>query len=254
MQVRVLGCSGGIGADLRTTAFLVDEDILVDAGTGVGDLTPEEMQGIRHVFVSHCHLDHVCSIPLLANSLFSRTDEALVVHAPQVTIDALRRHLFNGEIWPDFSVLPDPERPVVRFEALEAGDSRSIRGRTFEAIEVRHAVPAVGYRCSDAVSAVCFSGDTSSNESLWSALNTAGALDLLIVEVGYCDADEAQARQALHYCPRLLAADLAQLDSKPRIAVTHLKPGDEERTMAELRTRLPDYDLVRLQRGDSFRL
>ncbi len=254
MQVRVLGCSGGIGADLRTTAFLVDDDVLIDAGTGVGDLTAEQMQRIRHVFVTHSHLDHICSIPLLANSLFGRPDEALVIHAPQVTIDALQRHLFNGSIWPDFSVLPDPERPVLRFEPLEAGASRTLDGRTFEAIEVRHAVPAVGYRCSDAGGAVCFSGDTSRNDTLWSALNAAGRLDLLIVEVGYPDADEVQARQALHYCPRLLAADLALLDSRPRVAVTHLKPGHEDRTMEELRARLPGHDLVCLQRGDSFRL
>lgn len=254
MQVRVLGCSGGIGADLRTTAFLVDDDILVDAGTGVGDLTPEQMQRIRHVFVTHSHLDHVCSIPLLANSLFDRLDEGLVIHGPQAAIDALRRHLFNGEIWPDFSVLPDPERPVLRFEPIEPGASRSIEGRTFEAIEVRHAVPAVGYRCADTSGTVCFSGDTSSNDTLWSALNAAGALDLLIVEVGYPDADEPQARQALHYCPRLLAADLDRFEGTPRIAVTHLKPGHEDRTMAELRAHLPRHELVRLQRGDSFRL
>lgn len=254
MQVRVLGCSGGIGADLRTTAFLVDDDVLVDAGTGVGDLTADEMQRIRHVFVTHSHLDHVCSIPLLANSLFDRPGEALVIHGPVATLDALRRHLFNGEIWPDFSVLPDPERPVLRFEPLEAGGSRTIEGRTFEAIEVRHAVPAVGYRLSDAGGAVCFSGDTSSNDTLWPALNAAGSLDLMIVEVGYADDDEPRARQALHYCPRLLAADLEHLEATPRIAVTHLKPGCEDRTMAELRAHLPGYELVRLQRGDSFRL
>ena len=43
MQVRVLGCSGGIGARARTTSFLVDHDILVDAGTGVEDLSVEEV-------------------------------------------------------------------------------------------------------------------------------------------------------------------------------------------------------------------
>jgi hypothetical protein len=43
MQIRVLGCSGSIAAGSRTTSFLVDDDVLVDAGTGVGDLTLDEM-------------------------------------------------------------------------------------------------------------------------------------------------------------------------------------------------------------------
>ena len=39
MKFRVLGCSGGIGARARTTSFLVDDDVLLDAGTGVEDLS-----------------------------------------------------------------------------------------------------------------------------------------------------------------------------------------------------------------------
>ena len=34
MRLRVLGCSGGIGGrHLRTTSYLLDSDILIDAGT-----------------------------------------------------------------------------------------------------------------------------------------------------------------------------------------------------------------------------
>ena len=31
MRIRVLGCSGGIGAGARTSAMLVDNDVLIDA-------------------------------------------------------------------------------------------------------------------------------------------------------------------------------------------------------------------------------
>jgi len=254
MHLRVLGCSGGIGAGLRTTAFLVDEDVLIDAGTGVGDLSYDEMRRIRHVFVTHSHLDHVASIPLLVDSLFEDLKEPLIVHAQQATIDALRQHVFNWRIWPDFSELPDHEHPVLRFEPLEPGESVSVGNRTFEAIPVRHTVPAVAYRCSNAVSAFCFSGDTSTNDTLWPALNRAGALDMLIVEVGFPNADVELARLALHYSPGLLAEDIAKLDVRPRVCVTHLKPGDEARTMEELREALPGHDLHRLQGGESFQL
>ena len=115
-------------------------------------------------------------------------------------------------------------------------------------------VPTVGYRCSNSVSAFCFSGDTSTNDTLWPALNNGRTLDLLIVEVGFPNADEALARVAQHYCPALLATDLAKLDSRPRIAVTHLKAGQETRTMEELQSALPGHELHRLQRGEAFRL
>ena len=46
MHIRVLGCSGAIGKDCRTTSFLLDDNVLVDAGTGVGDLTLDELRRI----------------------------------------------------------------------------------------------------------------------------------------------------------------------------------------------------------------
>ena len=54
MQIRVLGCSGSIAAGSRTTSFLLDSSVLIDAGTGVGvgDLTLDEMAGIDHIFIT----------------------------------------------------------------------------------------------------------------------------------------------------------------------------------------------------------
>jgi ribonuclease BN (tRNA processing enzyme) len=254
MQLRVLGCSGGFGAGLRTTAFLLDQDVLIDAGTGVGDLAHEEMRQVRHVFLTHSHLDHVASLPLLVDTLFDELAEPLVVHAQQCTIDALQEHLFNGQIWPDFSALPDPSHPVLRYEALAPGDCVRLGDREFSAIPVRHTVPTVAYRCATADAAFCFSGDTTTNETLWPALNEAGKLDLLVVEVGFPDREEKLAHLARHYCPSLLARDLAQLDGRPRIGVTHLKAGHEDETMDELAAALPGHDLYRLQAGESIQL
>lgn len=254
MQVRVLGCSGGIGVGLRTTAFLIDDDVLIDAGTGVCDLGYEAMRGIRHVFVTHSHLDHVVSIPLLVDALFNELTEPLVVHAESATIEALRAHVFNDVIWPDFTRLPDPDRPVLRFEPIEAGEVTQVGERSFEAIRVFHAVPAVAYLCTGATGAFCFSGDTTTNDTLWPALNRAPRLDLLIVEVGFSDRETWLAHLARHYSPALLAADIAKLEHRCPIALTHLNPGDEERTMAELYAALPEHTLYRLQGDETFTL
>jgi len=254
MRVRVLGCSGGFGFGLRTSAFLVDDDILIDAGTGVGDLTYEEMCRIDHIFVTHSHLDHVTSIPLLVDTLLGERDKPLVVHARQATIDALQAHLFNGQIWPDFTALPNPEAPALRFEAIEPGETVWVGERSFEAIAVNHTVPAVGYRCAGVSAAFCFSGDTSTNDTLWPALNAAGPLDLLIVEVGFPNRERELADLAKHYCPELLAHDLGKLATAPPIAVTHLKAGGESEITAELETALSGYPLHRLQGGESFQL
>jgi ribonuclease BN (tRNA processing enzyme) len=146
MRLRVLGCSGGIGGrQLRTTSFLVDGDILLDAGSGVGDLSLAELTRIDHVFVTHSHLDHVTSIPFLIDTVGGMRSKPITVHATAATTEILRNHLFNWSIWPDFSEIPTPEAPFMRYAEVELGHTVTISGRAFTPLPANHTVPAVGY-------------------------------------------------------------------------------------------------------------
>ena len=50
--------------------MLVDDDVLIDAGTGIGDLALEDLDSIRHVFLTHAHLDHIAGLPMLVDRVF----------------------------------------------------------------------------------------------------------------------------------------------------------------------------------------
>jgi cAMP phosphodiesterase len=250
MKIRILGCSGGVGLGLRTTSLLIDEDILIDAGSGVGDLTLDEMAAIRHIFLTHSHLDHVAFIPLMLDSIFEQRAEPLVVHGQAVTLEALQRHIFNWVIWPDFAQLPSVDRPVLRYEVMMPGQVVTMSGRSFEMIPVDHAVPAVGYRVACPTGVIAFSGDTSTNDSFWAGLNVHERLDMLIVETAFCNADLAISLLAKHYCPSLLAADLKKLKHRPDIYITHNKPGDEDDIFAECAASLGGHKLHRLISGE----
>ncbi|HEY9148876.1 MAG TPA: MBL fold metallo-hydrolase, partial [Gammaproteobacteria bacterium] len=117
MELRVLGCSGGIGGDKRrTTSFLLGEDVLIDAGSGVADLELEQMEKIRHIFLTHSHLDHIHMIPLLLDTVFDRLEQPVVIHGLPQTLKALQTHIFNDIIWPDFATLPNADFPVMVYE------------------------------------------------------------------------------------------------------------------------------------------
>ena len=255
MRLKVLGCSGGIGDGLRTTSLLIDDDILIDCGTGVGDLSLEEQARLRHVFITHTHLDHIAALPLLIDTLFDQLQgRPLTIHALPESIEILKQHIFNWQIWPDFFELPDREHPVVRFEPMSPGEPVTIGGRTLEMVPVNHAVPAVAY-CVRADSCVfAFSGDTTTNDSLWEALNAYERLDLLVVECAFANHDRELSELAKHYCPETLIADLAKLRHRPRTCITHLKPGDEDMIFGELEAGMPDRELQRLRSGDVFQL
>lgn len=255
MKLRVLGCSGGVGAGLRTTSFLVDDDILIDAGSGVGELTLDEMSKLRHLFITHSHLDHICLLPLLVDSIFDRLKEPLLVHAQPATLKALQDHIFNWAIWPDFAKLPTPDKPVMRYVPMVPGEITCLEGRTFEMIPVNHIVPAVGYRVEGPDgSAFAFSGDTTTNDSFWARVNAFARLDLLIVETAFSNADEELSRLARHYCPNTLAADIVKLRHRPPIYLTHNKPGEEQTIFNECTALLPSWNLKQLRGNEIFQL
>jgi cAMP phosphodiesterase len=239
MQIRILGASGGIGDGARTTSLLVDGRILIDAGTGVADLALEQMAAIDHIFLTHAHLDHVACIPFLADSVGSRRRQPLVVHAQAATLDVLRQHVFNNALWPDFTVIPSAEKPYLRFEELAPGASLTLDGRRFQSIPVSHSIPAVGYLVGNGRASLAFSGDTSSTEAFWAALNDCADLKYLLVETSFTDEEEALSRLSGHLCPRLLAQELEKLTRPATIYITHLMPGEEQAIMSEIHRQVP---------------
>jgi ribonuclease BN (tRNA processing enzyme) len=237
MQIRVLGCSGSIAAGSRTTSFLVDGDLLIDAGTGVGDLTLDEMAGVDHIFITHSHLDHVLSIGLLADTVTRKrvalSRPPVQVHALPATIDALRKHIFNGVIWPDFTRLPSAEHPVLRLLPLEVGQVVQAGARQIEVLPARHTVPAVGYAVLGGQGAWVFSGDTGPNPALWQRLATM-PVAALVIETAFRDDEHALATISQHLCPAQLQRELAHLQAPADVYITHIKPGEVDAVMSEI--------------------
>lgn len=249
MRLRILGCSGGIGGDLRTTSMLLDDDVLIDAGTGVGELTLDEMIRIDHVFVTHSHLDHICSIPFLVDTVGYLRNTPLTVYATRETVDALRNHVFNDSIWPDFTRLPRPEAPYLQFREIGRSETVTLAGRKITAICADHLVPAVGYWLDSGTASMVFTGDTGPNDALWEIVNNIGNLRYLIIETAFCNRDYAIAICSRHLCPSLLAAEIGKLRLPAEIFITHLKPGDRSLTMAEVAAALPAYQPKMLEHG-----
>jgi ribonuclease BN (tRNA processing enzyme) len=252
MQIRVLGCSGSIAAGSRTTSFLLDDNVLIDAGTGVGDLTLDELARIDHVLVTHSHLDHVLAIGLLADSVTRRRRAAarppVSVHALASTIAALRLHIFNGVIWPDFTRLPDPAHPVLQFLAVEVGQVLELGARQVEVLPARHTVPAVGYAVLGAPGAWVFTGDTGPNPALWQRLATL-PVAALVIETAFGNDEYALADLSQHLCPAQLQLELAQLAAPADVYITHIKPGEVDAVMSEIAAQCSPHRIRALATG-----
>lgn len=235
MKLKVLGCSGGIGGrNARTTAFLADDDILIDGGTGVTELELDALARIDHIFVTHSHLDHIASIPLLVDSVGELRNVPITVYATAATIAILRAHIFNWQIWPDFTTIPNPRRPYLRFRPIEVGERVPLGRRAVTALPALHTVPAVAYCLDSGAGKLVYSGDTAYSPELVAAVNALADLRHLIIETAFADAQHGLALAARHLCPSTLAAMLDGITGSPNVLVTHLKPGQVERIMREV--------------------
>ena len=253
MKVRILGCSGGIGGrHLRTTSMLVDHDILIDAGTGVADLSLAELAMIDHVFITHSHLDHIAALPLMIDSITDMRDKPLMVYSTDATLEIIRNHIFNWAIWPDFTEIPSRENAVMQFKAIRVGQRIHIDRRTIVALPAEHTVPAVGYHLDSGAGSLVFTGDTTVNEALWPIVNKIVNLRYLLIETAFSNREKRLAEMSKHLCPSLLASELDKLVREVEIYITHLKPGQIELTMSEIEECVGHFKPKMLQSNQVF--
>lgn len=235
MKVRVLGCSGAIAKDCRTTSFLVDADLLVDAGTGVGDLTLDEMRGINHVLLTHSHLDHIAALPLMVDATAGQRSSPLQVYALAGTLNALQAHIFNNIIWPDFTRIPSAQAPFISLHEISLGQTLTLGGKQVEVLPAVHTVPAVGFAIAAGAGCWVFTGDTERNPAFWRRINQLNVA-LLVIETAFSNREKDLAKRSLHLSPHALAEELDCIDKTKKypIYITHTKPMETELIMAEI--------------------
>ncbi len=237
MDIRVLGCHGSKLPGYNTTCFLLDEEILLDAGTITSVLSLEEQIKIGYVLVTHAHLDHVCDIMFLADNLYYSKKEypAIRVLSTQGVIDALRANLFNNIIWPDFSSIPTPETALFKFDIVQLDERFNLNNFTITAVRVNHTVETIGYVIESESGSFLFIGDTGPTEDIWEVARKLKNLKAVFVEVSLPDSMEDIAGITGHLTPASLGRELKKLGAAtPKIYLYHMKPQYEETIRKEI--------------------
>jgi glyoxylase-like metal-dependent hydrolase (beta-lactamase superfamily II) len=253
MKLTVLGCAGGIGGRERlTTCLLVDDDILLDAGTGLSSLDLDALLGIDHVFLTHAHLDHVAGLALLVDATQGKRRAPLTVHAHESVIAALKAHLFNWVLWPDFGAIPSDLEPTMAWAPLAHGDSLTLGDRTLTSLPVNHARGSSAYEVCVDSAGFLFTGDMCTTPALWRHVTARPQLATVIVDCSFANAEDRLAALSMHYCPASLMEDIAPVAAAVEFLIYHLKPGHEDLIMAELQTTGGGRHFRALHCGDEF--
>jgi ribonuclease BN (tRNA processing enzyme) len=252
IKLKVLGCYGGSVKGRYLSCYLLNDTIVLDAGSLTHTLTLEEQLRVKHIILTHSHLDHNSGLPFFADNVFGRIDEAVVVYGTPPVVASLRKHMFNDVLWPDFSRLPSHRNPTLRFIEIHDGQPFRIDRVTLTPIPVNHITPTVGFVIRDAQNSILFTSDTGPTELVWEVANRTKNLKAIITEASFPNEEEGLARASGHMTPELLERELQKLGRRVRVLITHLKPGHRGRIARQLRS-LGIRRMELLQQGKTYR-
>lgn len=237
MKITILGCHGGNSDKAFLTSFLVNEELLLDAGSASQTLTLEEQLKIRSILITHSHLDHIASIPFIADNIVGRTDSPVEVAAPEPVLTPLKEHLFNDRIWPDFTQIPHSLSPVIRLKTLENEKGQSVCGLMVTPVKVHHAVPTYGYIIREGGRSLVYTGDTGPTNRIWELTNKEKGVKGIITEISWPNRMKKEAEISCHMTPERLLRELDKIeDKKIPVYIYHLKPPYEEEILEEIKT------------------
>lgn len=251
MKLQVLGCHGGELPKCKTTCFLVDEVLALDAGALTATLSLEQLLKVDNILISHSHFDHVKDLPLLADLIVGRRERPVTVWASRECARTLRENVFNNSLWPDFTKIPTRKSPVIQLKAFKAGSSFKIDKYRVQSIPVSHPVESCGFVVTHGDTALAMSGDTGPTELLWKVLNKTPNLKALLLETSFPNKLQQLADISGHLTPQTLRVELGKLNRNgAAVLLYHLKPA----FVPQLKKELADLPVEVLELGDRFDL
>jgi cAMP phosphodiesterase len=254
VELSILGCHGGETPRHKTTCFLIDGQLAIDAGAITSGLPIQGQLGVDYVLITHAHLDHVKDLATLADNIFGRRKTPVKVFCTKGTFRTLRKHFFNDRLWPDFTALPNARRPTVQLVEIPFEEPVRVGPYTVTAIPVAHPIESVGFLVRHKSGTLAISGDTGPTDRFWKAVNAARDLKTLLVEVSFPNSMQPLADVSMHLTPRALATELDKLkrDGFP-ILLYHLKPGYMDEIRRDLGPLQRERSLILPDLGEKYR-
>ncbi|HSC89761.1 MAG TPA: 3',5'-cyclic-nucleotide phosphodiesterase [Polyangiaceae bacterium] len=240
MELRVVGCHGGETPKHRTSAFVLDGKLALDAGSLTSGLDLRAQMRLQGCLVSHAHLDHIRDLATIADNRCQAGAPPLLVGATRPTLAALKKHFFNNFIWPDFTAIPSVHQPTLKFVELPLERPVDIAGYEVRAVGVSHTIDTAGFIVRTKRGSIAYSGDTGPTDRLWTLLNKEPDLRALLVEVSFPNREQRLATLSGHHTPRTVAEDLRKLVNVRDLPTLlyHIKPvfqAEVERECAKLK-------------------
>ena len=238
MQVKIIGGHGGVTRNYAATSYLIDDSLLIDAGSVASGLDIQDQIKIDHILLSHAHLDHTKDLAFICDNCFGLKSKPFEVYCHESVNDAVKTHLFNDIIWPDFSLIPTKENPTMRFNSIEKEKELTLGEYKVLPVHVNHPVQeegqAYGFIIEKGDVAILFTQDTMATDRIWELGKKYKNLKAIFTEVSFPNKLQAVADISFHHSPATIKEELKKMPKNVPVYLGHLKPNYQEELIQEI--------------------
>lgn len=247
MKITLVESSVGHGPRQQILAsYIVNDSIVIDAGS-IGFVSPIDVQRqVKHVFISHSHTDHLASLPIFIDNVYAPGPESPIVYGNADVLDCLQKHVFNERIWPDMIRLSAEETPFLKMEEIHDETPVEVDGVRITPVALEHIVPAMGFILEDGETSIAIVSDTNPTNRIWEVINQQKNLKAVLLEASFPNHMEWLAERAMHLTPELFAGELKKLKQPARIIAIHVKTAFDE----QIKKELADLNLPNVEIGE----
>ena len=246
MKVKIIQSSVGTGDNLQVLASYVINDTISLDGACIGFISPlDDQRKIKHVFLSHTHIDHMASVPIFVDNVYTPSPDCPLIYGSNTVLDCLQKDIFNDRVWPDMIRLSAEETPFLKLLEIEDRKPIEAEGLTVTPVELNHVIPAFGFVVSDGESAFALVSDTSPTEAIWELANNTPNLKIVFLEASFPNNMDWLADKAGHLTPAMFAEEAKKLNVEADIVAIHIKAAFQEAIIKELN----DLDMPNLSIG-----
>ena len=225
MKIEVLGCYGNIIGDYRATGFLINDQILLDAGTVSEVLDDDRLKRIKHVLISHTHIDHVKGLFPLVDELVMMGNYSFELISAAGILRSISDNLFNDLIWPDFTAIPSERKAIMKFREIETDKLSQVGDLLVRPVPVSHTVPCVGYLIKHDNIGFMYTADTKPTEEFWEIAREEKGIEFIIADVSFPNRLEKLANKSGHMTLSMLIHCLERFGlDHLKVFTTHMKP------------------------------
>jgi len=224
MLVRIIGGHGGVAPGFRATSYLIDGKLLIDAGSVASGILIDEQVLIDHILISHAHLDHISDLAFISDNCFGLKAKPFQVYSNQKVKDAIKTHLMNDVIWPDFSKLPNEQRPTMSFNVIVPEKELQLAEYKIIPVTVNHPLGGMGFIVEKKNTSVLFTQDTGPTDRIWEMAHAIKNLKAIFTEVSFPNNLQDVARISQHHTPASMKEEIKKMPGDIPIFLGHLKP------------------------------